>query len=44
MRHRKGWARSSAVGALKAVMSTPCGSTAPTTWRMMPPLPEVSMP
>ena len=43
MRQRKSWASSSFVGALKAVSLTPSGLTE-TTWRMMPPLPEVSMP
>lgn len=44
IRQRKGCARSSLVGALKAVCLTPCGSKAPTTYRMIPPLPEVSIP
>ena len=44
IRHRKSCFSSSAVGALKAVICTPWGSTLPTTWRMIPPLPEVSIP
>ena len=44
MRHRKSWARSSSVGALKLVIRTPCGSTRPIVWRSTPPLPLVSMP
>ena len=44
MRHRKSRFASAAVGALNAWWLTPCGSTAPMTWRMMPPLPEVSIP
>ena len=44
MRHRKSWARSSGVGALNACTWTPSGSIAPITWRMIPPLPAVSMP
>ena len=44
MRQRKGCFLSSSDGALNEVISTPCGSNAPTTCRMMPPLPEVSMP
>ena len=44
IRHRKWWRRSSSVGALKQVIRTPCGSTRPTVCRIVPPLPEVSMP
>ena len=35
---------SSSVGALKALILTPCGSTIPIACRITPPLPEVSIP
>ena len=44
MRQRKSCASSSGVGRLNAAMCTPAGSTCPTTWPTVPPLPEVSMP
>ena len=44
IRHRKSCFSSVFVGALNAVICTPCGSSSPTQCRMMPPLPAVSMP
>ena len=44
MRHRKSWRSSSGVGRPKLATCTPAGSHWPTTWRTVPPLPEVSSP
>ncbi len=41
---RKSCSSSSGVGALKALSRVPLGSSSPTTWRTVPPLPDVSMP
>ncbi len=44
MRQRKSCSSSSAVGFLNEASSTPCGSTAPTTCRTIPPLPRCPSP
>ena len=44
MRHRKSCSSSSGVGRPNVAMCRPAGSHWPTTWRTVPPLPEVSIP